>query len=171
MKYNKFGQAVLDSNDIIKLLHKDPNLDITDFILVDPEIYNSSINLLHLDWPKLSKYKEELISVAEFDQAQQSIWYMPDSYQSFDIAAWVLDQAQSEIEFDRLAKELLEFADRNLLQLLRYLKYLVDTMRESNIVWGVGRGSSVASYVLYKIGVHKIDSLKYELDISEFLKD
>jgi DNA polymerase III alpha subunit len=54
--------------------------------------------------------------------------------------------------------------------LLFYLKYLVDTMRENKIVWGVGRGSSVASYVLYLIGVHKIDSIKYELDINEFLK-
>ena len=54
--------------------------------------------------------------------------------------------------------------------LLCYLKYLVDTMREHNIVWGVGRGSSVASYCLYLLGVHKINSIKFELDIKEFLK-
>jgi DNA polymerase III alpha subunit len=54
--------------------------------------------------------------------------------------------------------------------LLFYLKYLVDAMRENKIVWGVGRGSSVASYVLYLIGVHRIDSIKYDLDIKEFLK-
>ena len=50
------------------------------------------------------------------------------------------------------------------------LKYLVDTMRENNVVWGVGRGSSVASYILYLLGVHKVDSIKYGLDIHEFLK-
>jgi DNA polymerase III alpha subunit len=54
--------------------------------------------------------------------------------------------------------------------LLFYLKYLVDTLRENKVVWGVGRGSSVASYVLYLIGIHKIDSIKYDLDITEFLK-
>ena len=54
--------------------------------------------------------------------------------------------------------------------LLRYMIYLVDFMRENDIVWGVGRGSSVASYVLYLIGVHKIDSLYYDLDIAEFLR-
>jgi DNA polymerase III alpha subunit len=43
-------------------------------------------------------------------------------------------------------------------------------MRSNNIVWGVGRGSSVASYVLYLLGVHKVDSIKYGLDIREFLK-
>ena len=54
--------------------------------------------------------------------------------------------------------------------LLKYLKYLVDTMRNNNIVWGVGRGSSVASFVLFLIGVHKINSLYYDLPIEEFLK-
>ena len=48
--------------------------------------------------------------------------------------------------------------------------YLVDTFSENDVVWGVGRGSSVASYCLYLIGLHKIDSIKYELDIKEFLK-
>ena len=32
-------------------------------------------------------------------------------------------------------------------------------MRENNIVWGVGRGSPVASYVLFLIGVHRINSI------------
>jgi DNA polymerase III alpha subunit len=50
------------------------------------------------------------------------------------------------------------------------MKYLVDTLRKNNVVWGVGRGSSVASYILYLIGVHKVDSIKYNLDINEFLK-
>jgi len=50
------------------------------------------------------------------------------------------------------------------------LKYLVDTLRKNNVIWGVGRGSSVASYVLFLLGVHKIDSLYYNLDIEEFLK-
>jgi len=54
--------------------------------------------------------------------------------------------------------------------LLRYMIYLVDFMREHTIVWGVGRGSSVASYVLYLIGVHKIDSIQYGLDWREFLR-
>jgi DNA polymerase-3 subunit alpha len=60
--------------------------------------------------------------------------------------------------------------ERDLFPLLRYLKYLVDTMRNNNVVWGVGRGSSVASFVLYKMGVHRINSLYYDLDPAEFLK-
>jgi DNA polymerase III alpha subunit len=53
---------------------------------------------------------------------------------------------------------------------LQYLKYLVDVMTVNNVIWGVGRGSSVASYVLYKLGVHRIDSLHYNLDAREFLR-
>jgi len=62
------------------------------------------------------------------------------------------------------------FQERNLFDLLRYLKYLVDTLRSNRMIWGVGRGSSVASYVLYLLGVHRIDSLFYQLDAREFLR-
>jgi len=50
------------------------------------------------------------------------------------------------------------------------MKYLVDLMRENNIVWGVGRGSSVSSFVLFLIGIHRINSIYYDLDVEEFLK-
>jgi DNA polymerase III alpha subunit len=38
-------------------------------------------------------------------------------------------------------------------------------------VWGIGRGSSVSSYVLYVLGVHDVDSYAYDLDIGDFLHD
>jgi DNA polymerase III alpha subunit len=72
--------------------------------------------------------------------------------------------------YDRLIQELDLYKSHNLLPVLRAMKYIVDTLRNNNIVWGVGRGSSVASYVLFIIGVHKIDSVKYKLPINEFFK-
>ena len=66
--------------------------------------------------------------------------------------------------------ELAEFKARNLFPILQLLIYIIDTMRKNNLVWGVGRGSSVASYILYLLGVHKVDSVKYNLNIKEFLK-
>jgi len=48
--------------------------------------------------------------------------------------------------------------------------YLVDFMRENKIVWGVGRGSSTASFVLYLIGIHKINPIQFQLDWREFLR-
>jgi DNA polymerase III alpha subunit len=82
----------------------------------------------------------------------------------------VLNQCQGEAELQRAGEELLLFQERDMFVLLRYLKYLVDTMRENNIVWGVGRGSSVASFVLFLLGIHRINSLYYDLSIDEFLK-
>jgi DNA polymerase III alpha subunit len=95
---------------------------------------------------------------------------MPQEYKDFDIAQYVLELCKTQEELQRVGQELLLYQDRNLFMLLRFMKYLVDTLRKNNIVWGVGRGSSVASYVLYLIGVHKINSLYYDLDIAEFLK-
>jgi hypothetical protein len=96
---------------------------------------------------------------------------MPKEYYDLDIAKWVLDQCQGEAELQRAGDELLKFHDRGIFPLLKYLKYLVDTMRKHNIVWGVGRGSSVASFVLFLLGIHRINSLYYGLSIDEFLKD
>jgi DNA polymerase III alpha subunit len=73
-------------------------------------------------------------------------------------------------EYKRVCEELDAFKQYDMENLLRYMVYLVDFMRENNIVWGVGRGSSVASYVLYLIGVHRIDSIQYGLDWREFLR-
>ena len=95
---------------------------------------------------------------------------MPEKYQQFDIAEWVLMQCSNEEELQRAGAELLIYAERNLLDMLCYLKYLIDTIQENNIVWGVGRGSSVASFVLYKIRVHRINSLYYDLDFNEFMR-
>ena len=49
-------------------------------------------------------------------------------------------------------------------------EYSEINLKTNSIVWGVGRGSSVASYVLFLLGVHKIDSVKYNLDWREFLR-
>jgi DNA polymerase-3 subunit alpha len=110
------------------------------------------------------------VSVAEFDQQCQHNWYMPQDYKDLDIAEHVLSMCESDVELQRCGQELMLFQERDLFDLLRYLKYLVDLMAQHRLIWGVGRGSSVASFVLYKLGVHRINSLHYELDPTEFLR-
>jgi DNA polymerase III alpha subunit len=100
----------------------------------------------------------------------QSQWLMPDEYKKLDIAEHALGLCNSESALQRVGEELLLFQSRDLFDLLRYLKFLVDVMKKHNLIWGVGRGSSVASYVLYLLEVHRIDSLHYNLDIAEFLR-
>ena len=78
--------------------------------------------------------------------------------------------APLELLTKRTQDELMMFESRNLMPVLRYIKYLVDTMRNNNIVWGVGRGSSLASFVLFLIGINKVNPLLHNLDIHEFLR-
>jgi len=120
--------------------------------------------------PDLQQQRIHNLSVPEFHKAQQSTWRMPEQYQQLDIAEYILGLCQNEAELQRCGAELLLYQERDLFDLLRYLKYLVDVMAQNQIIWGVGRGSSVASFVLYKIGVHRINSLYYNLDVGEFLR-
>jgi DNA polymerase III alpha subunit len=170
MKYDQYGQTYTTSNELCDLLYKNPKLDISRFQVEDSIEYNRSVAELHAELDLLDSYHQINMSVEEFDSVLQRNWHMPQEYKNLDIAEYVLGLCQQEHELQRVGQELLLYQERNLFDLLRYLKYLVDTLRKNNVVWGVGRGSSVASYVLFLLGVHKIDSLYYNLDIVEFLK-
>jgi DNA polymerase III alpha subunit len=118
----------------------------------------------------LISHDAPVLPVAKWDQHQQQNWHMPEEYKQLDIAEYVIGLCTSQEELQRVGTELLMFQQRDLFDLLRYLKYLVDVMRENQLIWGVGRGSSTASYVLYLLGVHRIDSMYYDLDPEEFLR-
>ena len=108
----------------------------------------------------------------ELDSSAEDItWNMPEEYCRLDIRQHIeSNYTLSNMQSARVSLELDEFEKRNLTDLLRFLVYFIDTIRKNNIVYGVGRGSSIASYVLYLLKVHRIDSFKYKLDIKEFLK-
>ncbi len=170
MKYDKYGRTYTTSNELCELLYKNPALDLSLFLVEDPQEFNKSRAELHADLPNLFGYVTLADSIEEFDHRFQSKWRMPEEYKQLDIAAYVLGLCKEDHELQRVGAELLLFQERDAFDLLRYMKYLVDTLRKHNIVWGVGRGSSVASYVLFLLGVHKINSIYYNLDIEEFLK-
>lgn len=97
-------------------------------------------------------------------------WFIPDDYCP-DLTAMLYDMCETEEQKERVNLELELFIKNEIYDVLHVMKYIVDTLRKNNVVWGVGRGSSVASYVLFLIGVHKIDSIKYKLPIEEFFKE
>ena len=169
MKTDKYDQIILTENDLCDLYMRDPTRTIKD-CLVDGKISLDNLFLSSENLPVLIEYVESKLSVKEVDETNQLNWQMPKEYYELDIAKWVLDQCKNEEELQRAGDELLKFHERNMFPLLQYLKYLVDTMRRNNIVWGVGRGSSVASFVLFLIGIHRINSLYYQLSVDEFLK-
>jgi DNA polymerase III alpha subunit len=164
-----YGQLIFSDNDLVELYLSNPDITFSRPIIVDKEIvFPPELELTNI--PKTVNYIETELSVDNFDINSQNIWHMPDEYKQLDIAQFVLSQCQNDEELQRAGQELLLYQERNMFVLLQYLKYLVDTMRDNNIVWGVGRGSCVSSFVLFLIGVHKINSLFYQLDIDEFLK-
>jgi DNA polymerase III alpha subunit len=173
MHIDNLGIAVYNSKDIEDILLSGQS-NILDEILTDPtdpEIlrYNQSANAV--GDKELKLYQSFDIDKFTFDYNLQQNWLMPDEYKNLDIEQYISSLTPPwDPEATRVAEELTAFKERNMLDLLRWMKYFVDTCRNEGIVWGVGRGSSVASYVLYLIGVHKIDSLKYNLDWQEFLR-
>ena len=102
-------------------------------------------------------------------QVDKNNWFIPNEYKQLDIEEFLVTQCPEQ-NYTRLIEELALFKQNNMIPVLKTMKYVVDTLRDNNIVWGVGRGSSVSSYVLYLIGIHKIDSVKYALPIDEFFK-
>ena len=168
MRTDKYGQIILSEQELCELYLQFPDR------IISQAVVEQAINIsaeLELDQvPKIIGWSDSVETVQEFDRRLQNNWHMPQEYRELDIAKWVLEQCKTDAELQRVGEELLLYLDRELFPLLQYLKYIVDTMRANNIVWGVGRGSSVSSYVLYLIGVHRIDSLYYDLDINEFLR-
>lgn len=172
MTSNSFGEIVFDEQDICDLIMQ--GRDVTAMPLtVDPSVNTEKIahvlaepdQLILWTFPHASD-----VSVPDYDAVQQQRWFMPPTYRTLDIAELVLGLCDSDAELQRCGQELMMYQERGLFDLLRYLKYLVDVMRDNRVIWGVGRGSSVASYVLYLLGVHRIDSLYYDLDPAEFLR-
>lgn len=168
MFIDNLGRQVLSEDDLCSLYLTDPDRTITNALSQDIITFDESLDLSNV--PDLIEYQKLNISQKEFDQLNQTKWFIPQEYLNMDIAKHVLDLCTSDAELQRVGEELILYQERDLFPLLKYLKYLVDTMRQHRIVWGVGRGSSVASYVLYLLGVHKINSLFYDLPIDEFLK-
>lgn len=169
MIVDKFGQHVYTEDNVCDIIMQGIDISKKTF-LVEPDNINIEITNTITGRQTLSKYTTEDISVAEFDKKNQENWYMPHSYKDMDIAQYVLSLCSDDSELQRCGHELIMFQERDLFNLLKYMKYLVDVMEQNNIIWGVGRGSSVSSYVLFKMKVHKVDSMFYKLDVSEFLR-
>lgn len=172
MKKSQYGEVILNFNDLFESLYSGSlsnlnNINIQGSEEIDK--FNLAVRENFDNFQTLEVYKDKDITVEEFDQLNQKNWFMPDEYKNMDIEGYLVHVCPKE-NYQRLIDELQLFRQHQMIDVLRYLKYLVDTLRENKVVWGVGRGSSVASYALYLLGVHKIDSIKFKLDFNEFLK-
>jgi len=173
MKTDSLGIPRFSNRDLVDMIYSG-HIDKCHVVLcdnsVDVDKFNNYANENGL--PSLTKYIPLDVEEKTFDGVCQGEWFMPEEYKTLEVDAFLLGKIGGKLtkEWGRCLEELEAFRERDMEDLLRYMIYLVDFMRENNIVWGVGRGSSVASYVLYLIGVHRINSIQYDLDWREFLR-
>lgn len=136
-----------------------------DVLLEGGNINNFTIKS-NADTKKYNLYSKTKCNV----EHQNLLWNVPKDYLDINVRDFFNNFKTDNKQTTRINQELDLFESRNLFIILKLMIYLVDFMKKNNIIWGVGRGSSVSSYLLYLIGVHKVDSLKYNLDIKEFIK-
>lgn len=171
MKTDDLGIPRFSNRDLIDMIYSG-NIDKCHVVLCDEsddvDRFNKAMEEQGMD--PLQKYIPLDVDEKTFDGVCQGEWFMPDEYKELDVVRFLNNRQMTVEERQRVQEELQAFRERGMIPLLRYMCYLVDFMRENDIVWGVGRGSSVASYVLYLIGVHRINSIQYDLDWREFLR-
>ncbi len=172
MRVDEWGRVVFTAEGIIDLLLK--GSDVSGLIVEDTselQTYNQLCS--HHD---KSGFLIDAATVPdqtpeETHAARAANWVIPDEIREIDVRAYLLSLCDEDpIRETRVNMEMDLFEERDLEPLLRLMIYLVYHFTENKVVWGVGRGSSVSSYVLFLIGIHKIDSVKYDLDVRDFLK-
>lgn len=103
-------------------------------------------------------------------------WVTPESYNQIDVPEYCIDMLthrglQDDPDYvNRLELELERVEQTGMADFIRCLLWITDTMRENNIPWGLGRGSSCASLVMFLIGVNKVDPVRYDIPMEEFYK-
>ena len=171
MNANVYGQAIVHSNELLNLLLEGKNIGHLN-VVEDEEItlYKQYQELLLSNTTVFLDIPDEKLSVEEFHKKSAQEWLLPLEFQTINVYNWLLAKCKTEEEIDRVKEEYILFEERELVMLLRLFIYLVEYMRKNELIWGVGRGSSVSSFCLYLIGIHRVNSLKFGLDIKDFLK-
>jgi DNA polymerase III alpha subunit len=168
---DQYGRVIYNRHDLYELLYNGADISTIQEVEwhEDFEKFNEAITLNHLSTSQMKPLRKYNFDVSEFDAERHSQWFIPEEYMKMDVCSYIRNKTPME-RLERVDTELELYDKYDLLDILKICVYLVDTMRDNKVLWGVGRGSSVASYVLYIIGIHKVDSVKYGLDIKEFLK-
>lgn len=110
-------------------------------------------------------------------------WDIPQYYLNLNVEEYMQQKLVEEIEIneeldsididdrvDRLETELKLFEYYGMTNILRTAIYIVETFKQKNVIWGTGRGSSCCCYCLYLIELHDVDSVLFDLDLTEFFR-
>lgn len=117
------------------------------------------------------------------DHKLQEEFNIPQEFKDCNIKSIIYKKLEAHIDsnnyseeenLERLSRVLSEYnlyKKHGLLDVLKLCHYIVKVLECNNIVWGPGRGSACCSYILFLLGLHDVDSFKFNLDINEFLRD
>jgi DNA polymerase III alpha subunit len=164
------GDSTLDSSKLSQFIQLGKSLVgiFTDEITDDIKQFNKLVS------------PQEQIRVKESVNPLDFSWNIPSEYQNINLIDYLAEQLDircdnlTEQQWNdraiRISTELSLYEKLDLTNVLRTIIYIINTLDSQNIVWGVGRGSSVSSFVLFLIGVHDVDSVLYELNIDDFLR-
>ena len=169
MKKNHLGQPILTVDEALTSMLNGSMFD--NWVVTndtEQQLFNAREKFLGGTDQIISDYKEE--DTAAYHKARQLNWSIPQKYIDLDTETYLCNLCDTDAELSRVLEELDLYKLKGLYPILNLMIYLTDIKKQNNIVWGVGRGSSVASYCLFLIGVHKINSLAFNIDIGEFLK-
>lgn len=171
-KVDDWGRVVLTESGLLELFYNGiGHQEVLAVDSVETNAFNNWCDTFDKSHKKLALYRPLDVTPEQFHAERQADWLMPETYKTLDIEQWLRAKCVTSVQLARVDAELALFVKHQMCDVLRLLRYIVDTLRANNVMWGVGRGSSVASYCLFLIGVHRIDSLLYDLPINEFIKD
>ena len=161
------GTISVDPEKVISYIYKLQNGDVSKLFVNEMTEEIKSYNLL----------SDHKITVKESCDMRPLNWVLPDSYKYLDLDDYLLnlvDRIEKDELYEkrvlRLSSEIWVFKEAKLDDVLKALIYVIDEMKKKNVVWGVGRGSSCSSYLLYWLGLHEVDVVKYDVDIEDFIK-
>lgn len=170
MRLDNFNNPIFNEADIFDILYQGKISALPNIIIDESDETKNLSTISEIDFMLCNEIINGCTTVQEFDKTMQHKWFIPPEYETFDVKEYCIHKCNSTEERTRVIDELTEFERLGMGNVLRWCKYFVDTCTKEKIVWGVGRGSSTASYVLYLIGIHRINSIKYNLDWHEFLR-
>jgi DNA polymerase-3 subunit alpha len=119
----------------------------------------------------LSHNAEQIVDAITPELYRIPVEYLNINLREFTLAkyrALLSGEPESQIALDRINTELEEINKRGIENLFKTIIYVVDRFKESGTVFGVGRGSSCACFILYLLGLNLVNPLKYDIPIDEF---
>lgn len=172
-KINPYGDVVLSEDAVVEALLTGTSID---GVRVDDDNaiakFEQSVKTIDVEGlPSLYAVKKYDMEPEKHLVRRSMTWNIPSEYLYMDIIEYLIRLCKTPEEVKRVEEEILEFHKRDELNILRVMKYIVDSFRENNVVWGVGRGSSVSCFCLYLIGINKINPLKYDIPYTEYFKE